>query len=300
MKRIILTLLFIAFCIPTNVCAEKIKIVTTIGQITDITQNIGGDLVEVQGLMGPGVDPHLYKASESDVRKLSEAQIIFFNGIHLEAKMADIFKKMSRNKVTVAVAESLPKELLLGSIQYKDQFDPHIWFDVQLWKQVVSTINETLQAYDPQNKSVYAQNTENYLTKLDQLDQYVTNRSLELSDDQRILVTAHDAFRYFGKKYDFEVLGLQGISTESKAGTKDVMRLADTIAERKIRAMFVESSIPERNIKAVQEAVKARGWNVKIGGELFSDAMGHEGTIEGTYIGMVRHNIDTVVNGLKE
>jgi manganese/zinc/iron transport system substrate-binding protein len=245
--------------------AAQVKIITTIGQITDVVQEIGGKRVSVQGLMGAGVDPHLYRASESDVMKLAGADVIFYNGLHLESKMGEVFERMNRTKRVVAVTENVPVEELLG---------------------------------DP-NFPEYEANAAAYLEKLTQLHGYVNAKAGELPKDERVLVTAHDAFRYFGKRYEFEVVGLQGISTESEAGTRDVMKLADFIVGRKVKAIFVESSVPERNIKAVQEAVKARGWEVKIGGELFSDALGHAGTKEGTYIGMVEHNINTIVNALK-
>jgi manganese/zinc/iron transport system substrate-binding protein len=275
-----------------------IKVVTTIGQISDVVRVIGGSRVQVHGLMGPGVDPHLYKATERDVRKLSEADIIFYNGLHLEAKLAEILEKMSRFKTTIPVGDAIPAHMLLDSPTYPGQYDPHIWFDVKFWIRVTTEIRDQLTAFDPAGKADYYNNAQGYLAKLEILHTYVDKRSKELPDAQRVLVTAHDAFRYFGRKYNFEVVGLQGISTESQAGLKDIMSLAEFIAEREIRAIFVESSVPVRNVKAVQEAVQALGWEVKIGGELFSDALGALNTEEGTYIGMVTHNIDTIVNAL--
>jgi manganese/zinc/iron transport system substrate-binding protein len=279
---------------------KKIKIVATIGQITDAVRIIGGDHVLVRGLMGPGVDPHLYKASESDVTKLAEADMILYSGLHLEAKMEPMFERLKRSKTTVALAEAIALDKRLESLNYKGHYDPHVWFDVELWQVVVQNIAKTLSEYDPDNAAGYQERAEAYLAHLKELHEYVSRRSQELPETQRVLVTAHDAFRYFGRKYGFEVIGLQGVSTESQAGTKDVIELADFITKRKIRAIFVESSVPERNIRAVQDAVRARGWDVSIGGELFSDAMGDEGTFEGTYIGMVTHNIDTIVKGLKQ
>lgn len=283
----------------TNTYAEPIKVVTTIGQLTDAVKNIGGEYVDVQGLMGAGVDPHLYKASESDVSKLSKADIIFYSGLFLEAKMEAIFEKMARTKKTVAVGEAVPVEERLDSINYSGHYDPHIWFDVTLWSKVVARISDELSAFDPAHAETYRLNAEEYLNQLETLHGYVQTQANVVPKEQRVLVTAHDAFRYFGRAYGFEVLGLQGISTESQAGTADVIRLADFITERKIKAIFVESSVPERNIRAVQDAVRSRGWEVVIGGELFSDAMGNAGTFEGTYIGMVTHNIDTIVKALK-
>jgi manganese/zinc/iron transport system substrate-binding protein len=298
--RYILLFLLMSNSTTSSAIAKKINIVATVGHLRNVTEMVGRQHVDVIGLMGSGVDPHLYKATESDVMKLANAEIIFYNGLHLEAKMGEIFKKMSRNKKTVAVGESAPKDELLMSETYVGQTDPHIWFDVTLWMKVVEIIRDTLIEYDPEHAADYSKNTIAYLESLKELHAYVQKRSLELPDEKKILVTAHDAFRYFGKQYGFEVVGLQGISTESEAGIKDVIELANFVTENKIRAMFIESSVPVRNIQAVQEAVQKRGWNVEIGGELFSDAMGDDGTHEGTYIGMVEHNINTIVNALKD
>ena len=299
-KKIILSFIIFALCLTdTGRAKEPIKIVTTIGQITDVTKIIGGERVNVEGLMGPGVDPHLYKATESDVTKLAEADIIFYNGLFLEAKMEPIFKRLERNKLIVAVSDDIPRDLLLDSETFSGHYDPHIWFDVTLWIKIVRKITETLIASDPVFREEYESRANQYMTKLLYLDNYVKTRAEEVPELQRVLVTAHDAFRYFGRKYGFEVVGLQGVSTESEAGARDVRELADFITKRKIKAIFIESSVPERNIKAVQEAVRARNWNVKIGGELFSDAMGDAGTPKGTYVGMVTHNIDTIVDALK-
>jgi len=206
---------------------------------------------------------------------------------------------MSRRRKTVAVGEAVPVNRRLDSQNYEGHYDPHIWFDVTLWKLVTERIRDTLVEFDPSHAEDYRQNAGVVLADLDKLHNYVSTRSGELPEDQRVLVTAHDAFRYFGQAYGFEVVGLQGISTQAEAGAADVRRLADMITERRIRAVFIESSVPERNIRAVQDAVRSRGWDVKIGGELFSDAMGDAGTFEGTYVGMVTHNIDVIVNALK-
>jgi len=305
MQSSILRILILMFILlPANAAPilaqdQPIKVVTTIGQLTDIVKNIGGDRVAVQGLMGAGVDPHLYKASESDVRKLSNAQIIFYNGLFLEAKMEDIFKKMGSRIKTVAISSHIPRDQLLDSLNYSGHYDPHIWFDVTFWMKAVEKVRATLIEFDPAHKDDYTARAEAYLKELIALDETVQSRANELPKDQRVLVTAHDAFRYFGRKYGFEVKGLQGVSTQSEAGVNDVHQLAEFIAKRKIKAIFVESSVPERNIKAVKEAVQSRGWDVKIGGELFSDAMGNDGTFEGTYIGMVTHNINTIIDSLK-
>lgn len=273
----------------------KKTVVCTIGMIADVARNIGGDRVNVVGLMPSGVDPHLYKASAGDVSRLRDADLILFNGLHLESKMGEVLEKMGGSVTTVAVSESIAKDKLLEA---DGATDPHVWFNVSLWKEVAGNIHKALIELDPEGKALFDSNYEAYAKQLDDLDAFVKKRSAELPQDQRVLVTAHDAFNYFGTAYGFEVMGLQGISTVSEAGTADVQKLAKTIATRKIKAIFIESSVPKRNVEALQEAVKAQGFDVKIGGELFSDAMGTEGTEEGTYIGMVKHNINTIVDAL--
>lgn len=303
MNRILNTALIICalcFILSINAQAEnRIKVVTTISQIGDAAKIIGGKDIEVISLMGAGVDPHLYKASEGDVRKLSTADIILYNGINLEAKMIKILEKIGKQKKVIALGDQIEKEKLLDSIAYPGHYDPHIWFNIELWTEVTKSIRDVFIEYDPAHQEAYNKNFTKYLNDLIKLNNYVILRSDELVPTQRVLVTAHDAFRYFGKKYNFEVVGLQGLSTESEAGTRDIMELADFIAKKKIKAIFIESSVPIRNIQAVQEAVKSRGWDVAIGGELYSDAMGDAGTFKGTYIGMVTHNIDTIVEALK-
>ena len=276
----------------------KYRVVTTIGMITDIVGNVGGDRVEVIGLMGPGVDPHLYKASAGDVQKLNSASLIFYNGLHLESKMADILAKMSGNTKTVAVTDAVDRSLLLTPPEFEGQYDPHLWFDVTLWMKAVGKVRDALSEFDPDNALAYWSNAQRYFAKLAELHAYVEAQVNRVPAEQRVLVTAHDAFNYFGKAYGFEVRGLQGISTATEAGIADVQALATFIAERRIPAIFVESSVSPRSLEAVKAAVKSKGFNVEIGGELFSDAMGNEGTPEGTYIGMVRHNVDTIVTAL--
>ena len=283
---------------PDASVAGKHRVVTTIGMITDIVENVGGEHVEVVGLMGPGVDPHLYKASAGDVQKLNSASLIFYNGLHLESKMGDVLGKMSGNIKTVAVTDAVDRSLLLTSPEYKGQYDPHLWFDVALWMKTVGTVRDALSEFDPDNALQYWSNAERYVAKLAELHAYVRSQAERVPPQQRVLVTAHDAFNYFGKAYGFEVRGLQGISTATEAGIADVQDLATFIAERRIPAIFVESSVSSRSLEAVKAAVKSKGFNVEIGGELFSDAMGDDGTPEGTYIGMVGHNIDTIVKAL--
>jgi manganese/zinc/iron transport system substrate-binding protein len=283
-----------------DIAERKIRVVATVGMITDIVRNVGGDRVEVKGLMGPGVDPHTYKASEGNVIDLAEADVVFYGGLHLEAKMADVFEKMAGTIRTVQVTKGIPEGKLLAPPEFEGQHDPHVWFDVTLWMYAVEEIRNTLVEMDPVHAEIYRANAQDYLAQLSELDAYVRAQSENVPAELRVLVTAHDAFNYFGRAYGFEVRGLQGISTANEAGIGDVRGLADFIAERRIPAIFVESSVPVRNVEALREAVRARGFDVRIGGELFSDAMGDWGTVEGTYDGMVRHNIDTIVSALLE
>lgn len=280
---------------------EAVNIVATTGMIADAARVIGGDKVEVKGLMGPGVDPHLYKASAGDVALLSNADLILYNGLHLEGKMSEIFEQMKKRGIeTVAVAEVIDQSALLPSPDYEGQYDPHVWFDVDLWKMVVSQMRDSLVEKDPENADVYNSNAGEYLAELTELNEYVETKTASLPENKRVLITAHDAFNYFGNGYGFEVKGLQGISTDAEAGTADVQELAAFIVERQLPAVFVESSVPPKYIEAVQAAVKARGYNVEVGGEIYSDAMGSPGTPEGNYVGMVRHNIDTIVGALNK
>ncbi len=275
---------------------RTIKVVATTGMIGDAVSNVGGDRVSVTTLMGPGIDPHLYKASEGDVRVMSNADIIFYNGIHLEGKVTEVLENMHGMGIaTHAVAESVPEEKL---VETEGAADPHVWFDIGLWKYVIKSIEESLSQLDPGHSDTYKSQSESYLKELDELQTYVIEKAQSIPENNRVLITAHDAFAYFGNAYGFEVHGLQGVSTATEAGTADVQNLAKFIAERKIPAIFVESSIPVRTLEAVQAAVESRNFQVNIGGELFSDAMGDPGTPEGKYLGMFLHNIDTITNAL--
>lgn len=278
---------------------RTIRAVATTGMIADMTQNIGGERVEVAGLMGPGVDPHLYKASEGDVRTLENADIIFYNGLHLEAGLAGVLERMSATRSVYAVTDGIDRSVLIAPPEFEGAYDPHVWFDVELWMIAAEQVREAFIELDPGSADRYRANTQEYLAELEELHSYVQSRANEIPPEKRILVTAHDAFNYFGQEYGFEVRGLQGISTESEASTSDIQDLADFIAEREIPAIFIESSVPQRTVEALQAAVQAKGLDVEIGGELFSDAMGDPGTVEGTYPGMVRYNIDTIISALK-
>jgi manganese/zinc/iron transport system substrate-binding protein len=278
----------------------KLNVVTTTSMINDLVQNIGGDLINIQGLMGSGVDPHLYKASEGDVSKLVQADVIFYNGLHLEGKLVEVFEKMqSKHLKTYAIAETLDKSTLIGSEYFQSNYDPHIWFDIDYWMRVGAYVTQKLQVLNPENTVAFEQNWKNYLTKLKSLKERVNATINMLPKEERVLVTAHDAFNYFGKAFDFEVVGLQGLSTATEAGVQDVQKLSRFIIEKHVKAIFVESSVPRRTIEALQASVKSKGYNIEIGGTLYSDALGNKGTVEGTYIGMFEYNVNTIINALK-
>ena len=276
-----------------------IQVTTTVGMINDIVKNVGGTHVETQALMGAGVDPHLYKATPGDLKKLNGADVIFYNGLHLEGKMADILEKLETRKPSIAVVGALPKDELLKFEAAPEFPDPHVWFDVKKWIFATTAVRDELVEFDAVNADEYKKNADEYIAKLETLDAYAKAQLATIPRDRRVLVTAHDAFNYFGRAYDLDVVGLQGISTASEASLRDVQRVVDELVKRKIKAVFVESSVPKRNIEAVVKGAKARGQDVRIGGELYSDAMGKDGTPEGTYDGMVRHNVDTIVGALK-
>lgn len=301
MKKIVFILLIASTIISCKTDKKengKLNIVTTTTMITDLVKNIGGDYINIEGLMGSGVDPHLYKASEGDVTKLVNADIIFYNGLHLEGKLVDVFEKM-KSKSPIALAEEIDKSTLIGSEHFGSNFDPHVWFNIEYYKQFARKVTTVLSEKDPKNANNYIENQNQYLAKLDRLQENIKTTIETLPKEKRILVTAHDAFNYFGKNYGFEVVGLQGLSTATEAGVKDVQRLAAFIIEKNVKAIFVESSVPRRTIEALQAAVNSKGQDVKIGGTLYSDALGNEGTLEGTYIGMFEYNVNTIINALK-
>lgn len=278
----------------------KMKVVATTTMLADLSRIIGGDRVEVSGLMGAGIDPHLYQASAGDVTLMQEADVVVYNGLHLEGKMGEIFEQLSgQDKNVISLESGLDESKLLAAEDEESVHDPHIWFDVMIWKDAAKIVADGLTAADPEGKEMYEANLDAYLSELDAVDQYIKDRVSEIPQESRVLVTAHDAFRYFGRAYGIEVRGLQGISTEAEAGTNDVSSLADFIAEKKIKAVFVESSVPTKTVEALQSAVKAKGFEVGIGGELYSDSLGDPGTEHGTYVGTMKANIDTIVDALK-
>lgn len=277
----------------------KLQIIATTGMIADALEEIVGDQAEVVALMGPGVDPHLYKATQGDLKRLTDADAVFYNGLHLEGKMGEVLEKLARLKPVVALADQLPKASLINSTDFASAYDPHVWFDVSLWSEVVGIAGEEMGRIDPEHAALYQTNAKAYQEKLRQLNLWVAAEIQKVPQKQRVLITAHDAFEYFGQAYGIEVRGLQGISTVSEFGLRDVSELVDFIADRGIKAVFVESSVPEKSLKAVVEGVTQRGHTTTIGGTLYSDAMGAEGTEAGTYPGMVRANVRTIVEALR-
>ena len=291
-------LLFSFFClIMTSLSVQaQLTIVTTTGMIADLTKNIGGKHVKVTALMGTGVDPHLYKATQGDLRRLVNADIILYNGLHLEGKLQGIFEQMSRKKPVFAISRLITKPEL---IYHDNNPDPHIWFDITLWQKAGERVLDILISEDPSNQKQYKQNAQTYLKQLQELHQWVLSEIKSIPKSRRILITAHDAFGYFGQAYDIKVMGLQGVSTASEFGLQDIRQLKAIIVKHQVRAVFVESSVSPRFIEALVKGVEAEGTPLKIGGELYSDAMGLTNTPEGTYIGMVKHNTTTIVNALK-
>lgn len=277
---------------------DKLNVVATTGMIADAVTQIGGDRVEVTALMGPGVDPHTYRQTRSDIAAMTNADAVFWHGLYLEAQLEDVLHQLEDISVVVALADSLPKDRLLGSEDYADRYDPHVWMDPVLWTGVVSAALDELIKLDPAGEAEFRANASRHLAQIDALQTYSTDVLATVPDGSRVLVTAHDAFNYFGEAYGYEVLGIQGISTESEAGLKQIEDLVNVLVERKIAAVFVESSVSDRNIQALIEGAAAKGHDVRIGGELFSDAMGAPGTYEGTYIGMIDHNVTTITRAL--
>ena len=294
-----LFVIFLVACKAPTKSSGKLKVVVTTSMLTDLVKNIGGDLIDLQGLMGAGVDPHLYKASEGDVSKLFNADVIFYNGLHLEGKLVAVFEKMETQKTTVALGEFLAKEGLIGSDYFASNYDPHVWFNIQYFKEFSDKVTSVLSDKDPKNAASFTANNLAYQQKLDLLHTAVVNTIATLAPEKRILVTAHDAFNYFGKAYGFKVVGLQGLSTATEAGVQDVQKLSEYIIANKVKAIFIESSVPRRTIEALQEAVISKGHQVSIGGSLYSDALGDGGSVEGTYVGMFLYNIKTIVNALQ-
>lgn len=283
----------------TGKLPRNYSIVTTCGMVTDIVRQVAGDKATITGLMGEGVDPHLYKPTRDDVARILRADVVFYSGLMLEGRMTDTFLKVARRGTPVfAVTELLDEKFLLEPEEFQGHTDPHVWMDVRAWKEAVKAVARSLAEVDPVHAAYYQQNAERYGAELDKLDAYARQAAATIPQAHRVLVTAHDAFNYFGRAYGLTVRGIQGISTESEAGVADINRLVDFIVERRIPAIFVESSVSDKNIKALVEGCKSRGHAVRIGGQLFSDAMGKPGSYEGTYVGMIDHNVTTIVRAL--
>lgn len=277
----------------------RLKVVCTVGMVTDIVRQVAGDRAEVVGLMGEGVDPHLYKPTRSDIAALMGADVVFYNGLLLEGKMTDALVRVATSgRKVFAVTEHLDERYLLEPKEFEGHFDPHVWMDPLAWMQAVEVVRDKLGEVDPAGRETYDTRAAAYRAELERLADYARRVLATVPERSRVLVTAHDAFNYFGRRFGFEVAGIQGISTESEAGVRDIQRLVELIVERRIKAVFVESTVSRRNIEALIEGARARGHVVSIGGQLFSDAMGAPGAYEGTYIGMIDHNVTTIVRAL--
>ncbi len=274
-------------------------IITTCGMVTDIVQRVVGDRAHVVGLLGEGVDPHLYKPTRNDVKQLLEADVVFYSGLLLEGRMSDTFTKIARTgKPVFAVTEEIDEKYLREPPEFHGHFDPHVWMDVKAWSECVGLVAKKLAEYDATHAEEYRARAEAYRSELKLLDEYARKSIASIPESQRVLITAHDAFGYFSRAYGIEVRSVQGISTESEAGVDDINRLVDLIKKRKIQAIFIETSVSEKNIRAIIEGTAQRGWKVTIGGQLYSDAMGKAGTYEGTYIGMIDHNVTVISRAL--
>lgn len=269
----------------------------TVGMVGDIVREVAGDRAEIVQIVDAAVDPHNFTPTRGDVAALLRADVVFYAGLLLEGRMGDVLARIGRNRPVFAVAELLDPEFLLDD-EEGEHPDPHVWMDVSGWRRAVGVVERALSEFDPPNATAYAKRAEDFRNRLTVLDEYARTTLASIPEDRRVMVTAHDAFRYMGRAYGLEVLGIQGISTESEAGLKDINALVDRLVERKIPAVFVETSVSDKNVRALVEGAAFRGHAVAIGGELFSDAMGPPGTYEGTYIGMIDHNVTTIARAL--
>ncbi|WP_170370215.1 metal ABC transporter solute-binding protein, Zn/Mn family [Ruegeria arenilitoris] len=298
-RRSFLFALALGAALPLAAWAEApLKVVATTGMIADAVQQVGGDQVEVKGLMGPGVDPHGYRQTRSDIVAATRADLVLWHGLYLEAQMEDFFHDLGRKRKVVAVADAIDKSKLRAHADYADKYDPHVWMSPVLWKDVVVEVQKALTDVRPDSAAYFAANAQRFLAEIDQLDAYGKKVLAQVPEDNRVLVTAHDAFAYFGEEFGFEVLGIQGISTQSEAGLNRIGELVNNLVARNLTAVFVESSVSDRSMRALIEGAAAKGHTVSVGGELYSDAMGESGTYEGTYIGMLDHNITVIARGL--
>jgi manganese/zinc/iron transport system substrate-binding protein len=303
----------VVFCVLSGVqlltgCAEQkarvsdasdpLKVVATVGMVADLVKAVGGDDVEVTQLMGPGVDPHLYKATRDDVFLITGADMVFSCGLMLEGRLQETLDRIGETKPVVTVTSKLPRELLLVPEDAGAHPDPHVWMDVAAWANCLEPVVEALISERPELESKFRERAAEYQKTLQGLHEYGLTSLASIPTERRVLITSHDAFNYFGRAYGIEVMGVQGISTDSEAGLKQINELVDLLVDREVSAVFVESSVPQKNILALIDGAKSRGHDVKVGGELYSDAMGASGSYEGTYAGMLDHNITLVTRSL--
>lgn len=287
-----------AIAAPAAPAGEKLKIVATVSMIGDALTRIAGDRAQITTLMGEGVDPHLYRQTQSDIAALVRADAVFWNGLYLEAQLEEFLEKLAKRKPVFAIGENVPEDLRLSSVAYPDRYDPHIWMTPELWHHAVRAARDALIELDPDGAALFTANTQAYLQEMEELADYARTSLSTVRKEKRVLVTAHDAFGYFGRSYDFEVVGIQGLSTESEAGLQRVDEIVSLIVDSDIQSIFVETSVSERNVRALIEGAAARGHNVVVGGQLFSDAMGPADTYTGSYIGMIDSNVTVITNAL--
>lgn len=293
-----LGILTLAWPASANAQERPLKVVATVSMLADAVRAVGGTRVDVTSLLGEGVDPHTYRPTRADIAKLSGADLIVANGLHLEAQLDQTLKTLAASKPVLFAAEKISPGRLLADEDYKDRKDPHVWMDPKLWAIVVEAVRDALIARDPAGKAAFEAGAKNYLAEIKRIDDYAQRILATVPEGSRVLVTAHDAFGYFGRAYGFDVKGIQGLSTESEAGLKRIEELVSLLVAKKIRAVFVESSVPERNVRALVEGARARGHQVIVGGELYSDALGTPGSYEGTLVGMLDHNVTTISRAL--
>ncbi|MEO1550095.1 MAG: zinc ABC transporter substrate-binding protein [Pseudomonadota bacterium] len=288
-----------SLALPTLAQADApLDVVATTAMVADAARHVGGDAVTVRALMGPGVDPHSYRQTRSDLVALTQADVVLWHGLYLEAQLEELMARLSARQPVFAVGEAVPQDKLRGHEDYAGRFDPHVWMDPNLWTYVVRAVQDALTQARPDAAAIFAQNAEAHLQDIAALEVYTAQVLNSVPQEARVLVTAHDAFGYFGQAHGFEVLGIQGISTESEAGLQRIGTLVDLLVDRDVRAVFVETSVSDRNIRALIEGAAARGHGVVIGGALYSDAMGPDGTYEGTYLGMIDHNATVIAGAL--
>ncbi len=299
MHRVFVLVAVVVAGVSAALGGEPLRVVATTGMVADLVRNVAGERADVTGLMGSGVDPHLYKATRTDTAALMRADLVFYNGLMLEGKMSDaLIRAATAGRKVYAVTELLDESDLLEPEAFEGQYDPHVWMDPAAWSRAVVVVRDKLTEADPAGADNYRSNAERYAETLRELDEYAQRVLSSVPEERRVLVTAHDAFNYFGRRYGFEVVGIQGISTESEAGVRDIERIVGVIVSRRIPAVFVESTVSDRNVRALIDGARSRGLAVEIGGRLFSDAMGSPGTYEGTYVGMIDHNVTTIARAL--